>query len=94
MVDLSHDFMHLDKCEKSYTENVNRSYQIDKICSSICDQATRNYNVDVDSQNTLQKFVQHSVSQIKSNIDNNVKEVMQIIVCKIDLRNRPEIKLI
>ncbi|EFN81043.1 Bipolar kinesin KRP-130 [Harpegnathos saltator] len=74
MMDLSHDFMHLDKCEKSYSENVNRSYQIHKICSNICDQVAQNSNADITAQNNLQTFVQNNVSQIKSSIDSNFKE--------------------
>ncbi|XP_014470768.1 PREDICTED: bipolar kinesin KRP-130-like [Dinoponera quadriceps] len=74
MVDLSHDFMHLDKCEKNYAENINRSHHIDKICSNICDQAAHNCNADINARNNLEKFVQTNVSQIRSNIDNSLKE--------------------
>lgn len=80
MKNLSHDFMHLDKCEKSFSENINRSYQIDKICNNIHDQVVQSYNTDINGQNNLQKFVQNNLSQIRDNIDNKLKEVMQIII--------------
>lgn len=72
--------MYLDKCEKGYSENVDRSYQIDKICSNIYDQIAQSCNTDINAQNDLQKLIQSNVSQIKSNIDNNLKEVMQFII--------------
>lgn len=80
MVDFSQEFTHLDKCGKDYSENVDRSCQIDQICNNLCNQISQGYNTDVKGQENLQKFVQSNVSQIKSNIDNNFKEVMQIII--------------
>ncbi|EZA58383.1 hypothetical protein X777_01340 [Ooceraea biroi] len=53
MGDLSHGLNLLNNCESSYSDNITKYHQIDKICSKMCDQTLKNYDADVQVLNKI-----------------------------------------
>lgn len=76
MEDLSHECNLLDNCETSYFENINKSHQVDKICSKMRDQTLQYYDADLTEQNHFRDFLDVTQSSIESNIDDNVTKVI------------------
>lgn len=78
MKDLSHEFNLLNNCETSYSANIHKSHEIDKICNKMSDEIFQNYDADVNKQKDLKDFLYETQNSIKINIDDSVNQVMQI----------------
>lgn len=76
MEDLSYGFNYLDKCKRNYSEIIDTSHQIGKICSNVHDQNSHGYNIDIIKQNDLKDFLQNISSLIKSDIDSGINQVV------------------
>ncbi|XP_011332489.3 uncharacterized protein LOC105276510 isoform X2 [Ooceraea biroi] len=84
MGDLSHGLNLLNNCESSYSDNITKYHQIDKICSKMCDQTLKNYDADVNKQKDVNNILCVTQNSITSNIDDSVNQVQVLNKIAID----------